>query len=178
MKVQPKRLHHFHLVSKLQFLSKCGISQLQCSYYKVIGIKVKLKSGAQIISNLQNNILLSLFKMSTAYRTCRFFFNKSNSQSYCQHLPKKMRRFESACSQYLRHFHLVSKLQFLPNVGSHSCKMSHNEVFRALQRGQFLEYSNIVHCILHSTGQSNFWKTIIISDIRSVSIVILVESRL
>ena len=134
--MQPKRLHHFHLVSKLQFLSKYGISQLQCSYYKVIGIKVKLKSGAQIISNLLNNILLSLFKMSTAYPTCRFL-NKSNSQSYCQHLPKKLRRFESACSQYLRHFHLVSKLQFLPNVGSHSCKMSHNEVFRALQRGQF-----------------------------------------
>ena len=151
MKVQPKRLHHFHLVSKLQFLSKCGISQLQCSYYKVIGIKVKLKSGAQIISNLLNNILLFLFKMSTAYPTC-LFFNKSNSQSYCMHLPKKLRRFESACSQYLRHFHLVSKLQFLPNVGSHSCKMSHNEVFRALQKGTVLVRWGQIRHLKSKTG--------------------------
>ena len=134
MKVQPKRLHHFHLVSKLQFLSKCGISQLQCSYYKVIGIKVKLKSGAQIISNLLNNILLSLFKMSTAYPTCRFL-NKSNSQSYCQHLPKKLRRFEVAAIVCVIST-LSQNCSSGPNVGSHSCKMSSNEVFRALQRGQ------------------------------------------
>ena len=61
--------------------------------------------------------------------------NKSNKKSYCQHLPKKLRRFEVAAIVCVIST-LSQNCSSGPNVGSHSCKMSSNEVFRALQRGQ------------------------------------------